>query len=86
MHAALDAGERQVLMQVGRRRDGDGIDAPRPAAVRHRRMPGSPSTPGHELALLAIGIGNADELHAGKVGEDARMIAAHDADADNPHA
>ena len=57
--------------------------------------PSSPSTSregraaehaGHEFALLAVGIGDADQLDARKIGEHARMVAAHDADADHAYA
>ncbi len=61
MHAARDAGERDVVMQMGRRRDGDGIDfeieqlldvGDGGAAERAR----------DEIGLLAVGIGDADEF------------------------
>ena len=66
MHAALDAGERQFLMQMGRRRDGDGIDAVREQLVdaAERRQP---ERLGDEIALLAVRIGDTDELDAGQI-------------------
>src|SRR5262249_11857798 len=39
-----------------------------------------------EIGLLTIGIGDADQLNGGKFCEDARMVAAHDADPYHPHA
>src|SRR5215831_2342166 len=37
-----------------------------------------------KLGLLAIRIGNSDQLGAGQAGKHTSMIAAHDADTDNP--
>src|SRR5262245_13586403 len=80
MHAALDAEQRELAMQVRGGRDGDGVDtgrkqqldiAERRAAERCR----------NEFALLAVGVCHADELDARKIGEDAGVVAAHDADA-----
>ncbi len=80
VHATFDAAERQFPMQMGGRRDRDSIDtlrkqrlnaAERRAAERAR----------NEIALLAIGIGHADEPDGRQIGEDAGMIAAHHADA-----
>ena len=85
VHATLDAAERQFPMQMGGRRDRDGIDtlrkqrldaAERRAAERAR----------NEIALLAIGIGHADEPDGRQIGEDAGMIAAHHADAHHTYA
>jgi len=42
--------------------------------------------PRNEIALLAIGIGDADEPHARQIREHAGMVAAHDADAHHPYA
>ena len=38
---------------------------------------------GDEIGLPAVGIGDADQFGARQSGEDARMIAAHDANADD---
>ena len=35
----------------------------------------------NQLALLLIGVGDPDQLDVGKIGKNARMVAAHDADA-----
>ena len=82
MHAAVDAGEREVAMQMGRRGDGDGIDAGGQQAL-DVGIALAAERAGHEVALLRFGVGNADQLHARKIGEHARMVAAHDADADD---
>jgi hypothetical protein len=83
--AARDAGQRNIAVQMGWRRDGDGveIEIEQFADGRHRR---AAQGTGHEIGLLAIGIGNAYQLGARQTGKHARMIAAHDADADNTHA
>ena len=85
MHAPLDADERQFLMQMGGSRNGDRVDtageqrldaAERRAAERGR----------HQIALLAIGVRNADKPDAGKIAEDPGMVAAHDANAYHTYA
>ena len=68
VHAALDAGEREIPMQMGGRSDGHGIDA----GGQQRLDVGiglAAERAGHEVALLAVGIGDADELDARKIGE-----------------
>ena len=47
---------------------------------------GTAQRAGDEFGLLAVGIGDADKLGAGNAGEHARMIGAHDADADDANA
>jgi hypothetical protein len=84
VHTAPDAGERQFLMEMRGCSDGHGIDAGRKQCVDI----GKPSTTEHagdEIALLAVGIYDAYELHARKVGENAGMVAAHDANAHHAH-
>ena len=46
----------------------------------------TPKRRGDEIALPAVRVRNTDELDARKIGEDARMVAAHDADADHTYA
>ncbi len=85
MHPMLDAGERQIPVQVRGRGDGDRVDAGGQHSldvVAGRATEHS----GNEFALLAIGIGDGDELDARKISEHARMVAAHHADADHAHA
>ena len=64
MHATLDAVEREFLMQVRRRRDGDGIDALRRAARSTSANAAHPSALATISRCLAIGIRDADEVHA----------------------
>ena len=82
MDAARDAGERDVVMQMRGRRDGDGIDA-----ELEQRLDvgdgGAAERARDEIGLPAVGIGHRDELGARQAGENARMVRAHDADADH---
>ena len=84
MCAVLDADERKLPMQVGRSRDGHRIDA-----FSQQRLDAAKCRAaqrfGHETALLAVGIRDADELDPGKIGKDACVIAPHDADADHAY-
>src|SRR5262249_60596385 len=83
--AMLDATERQFPMQMGGRRDGDSV-----VPVRKQRLNTAECRAAerarNEIALLAIGIGHADEPDAGQIGEDAGMVAAHHADAHHTYA
>ena len=45
---------------------------------------GTAQIAGDKLPLLAFGIDNPDQFNAGHFRQDARMVAAHDADADHP--
>jgi hypothetical protein len=85
MNAALDTGQRNPMMQMGRRRNGDRIDA-----TLDERLDvgdrGATERIGHEARLLVIRIGNADETNARKIVQHASVVAAHDADANHPHA
>ena len=69
-------------MQMGRRRDGDGIDLEVEQFVDIGDG-GAAERAGDEFGLLAVGIGDADQFGARQPGEHAGMIAAHDADADH---
>ena len=72
-------------MQMRGRRDGDGVDA----LVQERIVLSKCSAPevaGDGLAPLAVGIGNADQLHPGQSGQDAGMVTAHHAYAHNADA
>ena len=69
-------------MQMGGRGYGDGIDA----AIEQRLdriVAGDAQGLRHEVALLLIRVADANELYARHIGEHARMVAAHDADADD---
>ena len=84
MNAARDAGERDLVMEVRGRGDGDGVD---PAVEQGIDLADGDAAerPGDEIRLLAIGIGHADEFYPWKLREHARMVAAHHADADYSH-
>ena len=82
MHAAGDAGERDIVVEMGRGGDGDGVDAEVEHVVDLADGLAAERT-GDEIGLPAVGIGDADQFGARQSGEDARMIAAHDANADD---
>src|SRR6516164_9065620 len=82
MKPASNAGERDLVMQMGRRGDAYGIDAAADQRLQVGEF-GAAQRARNESALLAIRIDHADELNAGHFREDARMVAAHDADPDN---
>ena len=65
MHASLDAAERDVLMQVGRGGDGDGIDACRQQRLNAAELRAA-QRPGNEIALLASGSATPTSLTPGK--------------------
>src|SRR5580700_9584661 len=82
MDAARGAIDGDVAMQVGRRRDGDGIDAALDQAVDI----GEGCTlevAGDVLARLAIGIDDPDQLDARQFSHHPRMVRPHRADADH---
>ena len=70
---------------MGRRRDGQGIDTGGQETL-DIGIAGTAERATNELALLAIRIGHPGEPDPRHISEDARMIAAHDADADHPDA
>jgi hypothetical protein len=85
MDAARDAAQCDVMMKMGRRRDGHGIGLAikqRVDIVHYR----TPEDVGHEIALLGIRIGDADDLHSRDGGKYTCVIAAHNPDADHPDA
>ena len=82
MDAARGAVDGDVAMQVGRRRDGDGIDAALDQAVEVGEGCAL-EVPGDVLARLAVGIDDADQLDAGQFRQHPRMVRAHHADADH---
>ena len=61
--AAADAFKREVMMQMRRRGDGDGIDAAAQQGV-HVAEGGASDGAGDKIPLLAVRVGYADELHA----------------------
>ena len=80
--AARDAGERDIAVQMGRRRNGDGVDF-QVEQFADVGDGGAAEGAGDEIGLLAIGIGDADQFGARQSGKHPGMIAAHDADADH---
>ena len=80
--AARGAVDGDIAMQMRGRRDGDGVDA-----VVQQRVGivegGATEIAGDGLAALAVGIGDADQLHPRQFGQDAGMVTAHHAYADN---
>ena len=82
MDAARHAGQSDLVMQLGRRSNSDRIyfeieqrvDAGDSGAAQRAR---------DEFGLLDIRIRHANEFGARQAGQHARMIAAHDADADH---
>jgi hypothetical protein len=81
---ARDAGERYVLVQMRRRRDGHRFNIARQQRVEIREHRAAQSVP-DQFALLAIRIDNPCEFNVGYFRQDARMVGSHDADADNPN-
>ncbi len=82
MHASGNTREREIVVQMGRRGNGHGIDT----AGQQRFEIVEFSTAyiaGDKLPLLVFGIDNPDQFNAGHLRQDARMVAAHDADADH---
>ncbi len=85
MDATLNAGQRDIAMKVGGRRDGDCIDIALDQFVDVGNSNAAQGT-GDKFGLLAIRISDTDKFGAGQAGEDTGVIAAHDANADDSHA
>ena len=73
MHAAGDAFKSNVVVQVGRRRDGHRIDAAAKQGIDIVE-PGAAERAGDEIPPLAVRIGNAHQFDAGHVREHPRMV------------
>ena len=73
------------MMQMRRRRDGDGIDAEIEQFIESATA-GQPSAPVTKSRCCRIGIGHADQLDARQPGKHAGVVRAHDADADHADA
>ena len=80
-----DAVQRDVLMQVGRRRDRDGVDAVGDQPVDSGKGPAADGIR-DPLPTFRIGIDDADQSCARQVGKYAGVVAAHNADADHADA
>jgi hypothetical protein len=81
--AAGNAFKRKIMMQVSGCRDGDRIDTGSQQLIEVGEC-GAAERPRDKIALLAVGIGDASQLNARHVRQDARMVAAHHADAHHP--
>jgi hypothetical protein len=85
MHATLDAGERDLTVQMGRRRDRYRINAVVEQFLDTSYGRTTERLP-DEFRLCLIRVGNSRELDARKLGQDPGVVRAHDADADNANA
>ncbi len=82
METARDAFAGDVAMQMRRRRNADGIDAMGDEFADVVESSAAKFA-GHEVAALAVGIGDADQSDPRQFGKHPGVIAAHDAHADN---
>ena len=82
--AARDAVERQIVVQMGGCRDGHRLDPGAHQRFDVRKLSATQGAP-DEFPLGAVGIDHPDQRHAGHFRQDARMVAAHDANADHPN-
>ena len=85
VHAARDAGERNLAMQVGRRGNRDRVNPAR-EKLFHRGKRRAPEGRADKMRLLAVGIDHSCKLDARKFRQHARMVRTHDADPDDTHA
>ena len=85
MDVACDAGERDFMMKMGRRRDRHGIDALRKQLIEIGERAAADQLDGAR-PVLRQRIDDADQRNIGQPRQHAGMIAAHDARADNAHA
>ena len=85
MDVARDAGERDLVMKMGRRRDGHGIDAFGEQFVEICEGTAAGQL-GGARAMLGQRIDDPDQRDVGQAGQHAGMIAAHDACADHADA
>jgi hypothetical protein len=83
IHAAGDAFQRQIVMKMGGRRYGEGIDSLAQQSV-HIGECRAAKRASNEFPLLDVGIGNSDELNTRHIGKNAGMIAAHNANTNDP--
>ena len=82
---ARDAGERDLVMQMGRRRDRHGIDALGEQLVELGEGAAADQL-GGARAMFRQRIDDADQRDAGQTGQHAGMVAAHHAGADHADA
>jgi len=79
---ARDAGQRNLVMEMGRCRDGDGVDALVEQFVELGERAASDER-GGARAVFRQRIDDADQRHPGQTGQHAGMVAAHYASADH---
>ena len=82
MNAARNALQREVVMQMRRRRDCNRVDAGPQQSVDVIQC-GTAEVSRHDVALLAVRVGDSNEVHARNIRQHTSMIAAHDADAND---
>ncbi len=85
VNLAGDAGERDLMMKVGRRGDGHGIDTFRDQLVQARET----AAAGQVVSAGPVRrqrIDDTDQRRIRQTGQHAGMVAAHHACADNPDA
>ena len=85
MDVARDAGERDLVMKMGRRRDRHGIDALREQLIEVCESAAADQL-GGARPMLRQRIDDADQRDVGQARQHAGMVAAHHARADNAHA
>ena len=77
--------ERDLVMKMRRRGDGDRVDALRDQLIETGECPAADQL-GRAGAMRRQGIDNPDQFDAGQASQHAGMIAAHDAGADDADA
>ena len=82
--ATVNAGQRDIAMEVGRRRNRDRIDIALDQFADIGNSDAAQRT-GDEFGLFAIRVSDPNEFGARQAGEYTSMIAAHDANADDTH-
>ena len=82
---ARDAGERNFMMEMGRRRDRDGVDALVKQFVEFGERAAADERDGPR-AVFRQRIDDADQRHPGQTGQHPGMVAAHHARADHADA
>ncbi len=85
MNVVRDAGQRDLVMQMRRCGDGDGVDAFRDQFVDAREGAAADQF-GSPRPMFGQRIDDSDQYCIGQASQHAGMIAAHDAGADDPDA
>ncbi len=82
MNAARDTGQRNIPMKLSWRSNRYRVDVALKQFIDVRDG-GAAQCPCDKVHLLTVGVCDSDQLGSRQPGEYARMVAAHDADADN---